>query len=246
MIDNSFCIKNKVILITGASSGIGKQVAIDLSKMGAKVIIIGRDKARTEETYNLLKNSDEHKFYCLDLTDGKKQDELVDQLPLLDGIVHSAAITYHLPAKFATRRDIDNVFSINFNAIVELNSKLLRMKRVGKPASIIHFTSMASKYPYYGGSLYCASKTALEMYTRCMAIELADRQIRVNCVQPSFVNTSMVDTATSNIGYDVIGSSKRLMPLGIVDIEDISKTVSFLISDASKWISGAVIPLGGG
>ncbi|MDD3739291.1 MAG: SDR family NAD(P)-dependent oxidoreductase [Lentimicrobiaceae bacterium] len=245
MIDNSFCIKGKTILITGASSGIGKQVAIDLSKMGAKVVIVGRDKTRTEETYNLLENS-EHKFYCLDLTDGEKQDELVEQLPQLDGIVHSAAITHHLPAKFVSHNDIDNVFSINFNAIVELNSKLLRKKRIAKPASIVHFTSLASKYPYYGGSIYAASKAALEVYSRCLAIELADRQIRVNCVQPSFVKTPMVETATNNIGYDVVESSKRLMPLEIVDIEDVSKTVSFLISDASKWISGAIIPLGGG
>lgn len=160
--------------------------------------------------------------------------------------MHSAGITHHLPAKFATRNDIDNVFSINFNAIVELNSKLLRKKRVGKPASIVHFTSLSSKYPYYGGSIYAASKAALEVYSRCLAIELTDRQIRVNCIQPSFVKTPMVETATSNIGYDVVESSKRLMPLGIVDIEDVSKTVSFLISDASKWISGAIIPLGGG
>lgn len=245
ILNNNFDIKNKSFLVTGASSGIGRQIAIDLSNNGAFLIITGRNENRLKETLDNLKGEN-HKMIVCDFADIQSITNLVAELPKLNGIVHAAGITNHLPARFISETDISQVFQVNFNGPVLLTGQIIRKKLLDDQASIVFLSSMAPKYAYFGGSIYASSKAAIETYARTLAVELASKKIRVNCIQPSFVKTPLIENMDTTLSNEFVEQSKKLMLLGFIDIEDIAQTVIFLLSDASKWITGANIPIGGG
>jgi NAD(P)-dependent dehydrogenase (short-subunit alcohol dehydrogenase family) len=241
----SFSLKGKTILVTGATSGIGKQAAIDLSAAGATLVITGRNEERLKETLQLL-NGEGHAHFIADLLDFDSFITIVDKLPLLNGIVHSAGITSHLPAKFISANDISDVMRINYMAPVLLTSALLRKKKVANNASLVFLSSITTKYPYYGGALYGSSKAAIEAYSRVLSIELAAKGIRSNCISPSFVKTPMVDDAGKTISNEVLEKFEKMMPLGFGEPSDVSNAILYLLSDASKWVTGSNMVLGGG
>jgi NAD(P)-dependent dehydrogenase (short-subunit alcohol dehydrogenase family) len=240
-----FSLKGKTILVTGATSGIGKQAAIDLSVAGAKLVITGRDEARLNQTFNELQG-DGHTQFVADLLNFDRFAALVENLPLLNGIVHSAGVTGHLPAKFISADDISDVMRINYMAPVLLTAALLKKKKVADKASIVFLSSITTKYPYYGGALYGSSKAALEAYSRVLSIELAAKGIRSNCISPSFVRTPMVDGAGKTISDEVLGKFEKMMPLGFGEAADVSSAIQYMLSDASKWVTGSNLVLGGG
>lgn len=240
-----FSLQGKTILITGASSGIGKQSVIDLSKAGALLVITGRNEERLKETFDAL-DGEGHIQFTADLLDFDSFGTLVENLPLLNGIVHSAGITGHLPAKFIGANDISEVMRINYMAPVLLTAALLRKKKVAANASIVFLSSITTKYPYYGGALYGSSKAAIEAYSRVLSIELAAKGIRSNCVSPSFVRTPMVDDAGKTISNEVLEKFEKMMPLGFGEPSDVSNAILYLLSDASKWVTGSNMVLGGG
>ena len=240
-----FILKNKNILVTGASSGIGKQVAISIAEAGGKVIISGRNIVRLEECFNELKG-DGHKLIVSDITKENEINSLVDELPEISGVVHSAGITEYMPTKFIRQSDIDNLFGINFNAAVLLTSRILKKKRLKNPGSIVFMSSIASKKFYYGGALYSSSKSALETYSRVLALELASKKIRSNCLLPTFVKTPMIANAEKTISSESMENFERISPLGFGEPIDVANATVFLLSDASKWITGTNIPMGGG
>jgi len=242
---NAFDLSGKKILITGASSGIGKQAAITVSNYGGSVIICGRDSGRLKETFENL-NKGEHLSIVADLTRAEDRDSLLEQLPDLNGIVHCAGITGHLPAKFIRQQDLDEMFNINYNVPVLLNSQILKKKRILQNSSIVFLSSIATKYPYYGGAIYESTKSALESYSRVLAIELASKKIRSNCLLPSFVQTPMVEGAEKTISKEVLEKFEKMMPLGFGEPEDVANAIVFFLSDASKWITGTNLILGGG
>jgi len=241
----SFSLKGKTILVTGATSGIGKQAAIDLSAEGAALVITGRNEERLKETLQLL-NGEGHTHFIADLLDFDSFITIADKLPLLNGIVHSAGITSHLPAKFISANDISEVMRLNYMAPVLLTSALLRKKKVANNASLVFLSSITTKYPYYGGALYGSSKAALEAYSRVLSIELAAKGIRSNCISPSFVKTPMVDDAGKTISNEVLEKFEKMMPLGFGEPSDVSNAILYLLSDASKWVTGSNMVLGGG
>ncbi|MFZ4546339.1 MAG: SDR family NAD(P)-dependent oxidoreductase [Bacteroidales bacterium] len=241
----TFSLNGKTILITGASSGIGKQCAIDLSASGAKLVVTGRDETRLHETMALLQGEGHHLFVA-DLLDFDKFTSIAESLPELDGVVHSAGITGHLPAKFISKNDISEIMQLNYMAPVLLTAALLRKKKIANKASIVFLSSITTKYPYYGGALYGSSKAAIEAYSRVLAIELAAKGIRSNCVSPSFVRTPMVEDAGKTISNDVLEKFEKMMPLGFGEPTDVSNAILYLLSDASKWVTGSNMVLGGG
>lgn len=243
MIDKAFSLKGKTILITGASSGIGKQTAITLSEAGAILFITGRNKERLEDTYSKL-HGNGHSYYTADLTVQSDIDFLVDKLPSLNGVVHSAGITKLWPTNFIRKEDIDTVFGLNFSSIVLLNSKLFNKKKLLNNASLVFISSIATKYMYYGGALYSGSKAALETYAHTLALELGPKGIRSNCISPSFVKTEMVENVEKTISKDTLDKFDKMLPFGFGDPIDIAYTILFLQSDASRWITGANIPMG--
>jgi NAD(P)-dependent dehydrogenase (short-subunit alcohol dehydrogenase family) len=187
-----------------------------------------------------------HRVFPCDLTKTEDVLSLVDSLPELDGIVFSAGITGHLPVKFIGREDIDTFFDINYKASVLLMSGILRKKKLKSKASVVFLSSIATRYPYFGGALYTSTKAAIEAYSRVLALELATRGIRSNCISPSFVRTPMVDGAAETISAEVLQKFEKMMPLGFGEPSDVANAIVYLLSDASKWVTGSNLVLGGG
>jgi len=173
-VENPFQLHGKTILVTGASSGIGKEASIAISKAGGCVVITGRNPDRLQKTFAGLAGTG-HLSFITDLTVSADLFSLVDQLPELDGIVFSAGITGHLPAKFIGEEDISSFFDTNYKAPVLLTSRILKQKKLKKKSSIVFLSSITTKYPYYGGALYGSTKAALEAYSKVLAIELASK-----------------------------------------------------------------------
>ena len=239
-----FKLTDKTIFVTGASSGIGKEIAISVSKIGAKVIISGRNQERLNETFNEL-SGDGHLALVADLTDEKQIADLVDKLPKLNGVVFSAGLTAHMPVKFIRQTNIDYLFNINFESPVLTTSRLLKKKKILNNGSIVFLSSIGSKYSYFGGAMYSSSKAALETYSRVLAMELAPKKIRANCLSPTFVKTPMVDGAEQTISKDVMDNFERMSPLGFGEPVDVANAAIFYLSDASRWITGTNLSLGG-
>lgn len=242
---SSFSLSGKTILVTGATSGIGREAAIAVSHSGGTVIITGRNPERMKETFDMLSGQN-HRMATADLTNADEIACLVDELPKLDGIVHSAGITGHLPVKFIGSDDIATFFRINYEAPVLLTARILRMKKLRNSASIVFLSSIATKYPYFGGALYGSTKAALEAYSRVLALEFAPKGIRSNCISPSFVTTRMVKNAGETISKEVLEKFEKMTPLGFGQPIDVANAIIYLLADASKWVTGSNIALGGG
>lgn len=239
---NPFSLEGKVVLITGASSGIGKCTAILCYQMGARVIITARREEKLKETLTEIQNAE---YVVADLLVQKDIDNLVDQLPKLDGIVNCVGVGSTTFCKDIVLNDIQHIMKPNFEALVLLQSVLLSKKKINKTASIVFIASMASQSPTIGNALYSASKGALISYAKCLAQELAPRHIRVNCISPAMVWTEFV----SNVGVDmeVLKEDEKRYPLGRYGKpKDIAGLVVYLLSDMSEWMTGSNIEINGG
>jgi NAD(P)-dependent dehydrogenase (short-subunit alcohol dehydrogenase family) len=239
-------LAGKHILITGASSGIGRQIAVEASASGASVLITGRNKEELQKTFVALKGKN-HLQIPTDLTKSADLKNLCAELKALDGIVHCAGIVKPVPAKFINEQQLDEVFSINFKSIVLLNSQLLQAKKINNAASIVLISTISTLHPYFGGGIYIASKAALEGYGKTLALELSTKKIRVNILQPALVKTaiyqSTIETAFSE---EEMQKYEKQYPLGIGETQDIANAACFLLSEKSKWITGTCIPMDGG
>lgn len=241
----NFNLSEKKILITGASSGIGKQTAIAISEYGGNVFITARDQKRLNETFKQLKGNN-HQSFTADLTDEKQINNLIENLPELNGVVYCAGITGHIPAKFIRSQDISNIFKINYEAPVLITSNLLKKKKLKNNSSIVFLSSIATKYPYFGGALYGSTKSAIEAYSKVLALELASQGIRSNCISPTFVKTPMVGDTEKTISKETLQKIEKMHPLGFGEPSDVANAIVFFLSDASRWITGANLILGGG
>jgi NAD(P)-dependent dehydrogenase (short-subunit alcohol dehydrogenase family) len=239
-----FDLSGKTYLITGASSGIGKQCAITISECGGKLVITGRDTERLNETFLLLKGEG-HQQILADLSTDEAIEQMVEKLPVLNGMVHCAGITAPIPVKFIRSRHIDDMMRVNYHAPVLLTTRILSKKKLLDNSSIVFFSTIATKFPYYGGSLYISSKSALSGFSMVLALELAPKGIRSNCLLPGFVRTPMYEATEQHASPEAMQKFEMLHPLGIGEPEDVAGPVCFLLSDAARWITGINIPLGG-
>lgn len=241
---NPFSLKGKTILVTGASSGIGQGIAITCSKMGASVIINGRNKAKLEDTLTQMLG-ESNAILTADLTKIEEISNLVDLLPKLDGIVYSAGMGQRVLCKQITENDIDSIMAINFKAPVMLQTEILKKKKINKQSSIVFIDSIATDTPSYGNALYSASKGALLSYSRCLAAELAPRLIRVNCISPAMVWTDLI--FKGGLTEDELKSDEKQYPLKRYGKpKDIANLAAYLLSDASTWMTGSNIKITGG
>jgi NAD(P)-dependent dehydrogenase (short-subunit alcohol dehydrogenase family) len=241
---NPFSLLDKVILVTGASSGIGRQIAISAAAAGAKIICLGRSKEKLQRTMEQLQGSG-HALIAADLTQSEELKDILEDIPKLNGLVHSAGMTAYMPANFIGKKHIDEVFSINFEAVVVFTSALLKAKKIENKASILFLSSIATKHAYFAGGMYAASKSAIEAYSANLALELAPKGIRSNCLAPTFVKTEMVEKSEQTISPESMEKMKKMHPLGFGEVEDVAHTAVFFLSDASRWISATVLPMGG-
>jgi NAD(P)-dependent dehydrogenase (short-subunit alcohol dehydrogenase family) len=243
---NAFELNNRNILVTGASSGLGRQCAITITQHGGSVVITGRDKNRLQETYDKLEGEG-NVMVVADLTDEEDIKKLVEQLPELNGVVYSVGISDLNPARFINREALDKTFKVSFDTSVLLTSQLLARKKLQKNnCSLVFISSISTRYPFVGGAMYISAKAALEGYARVLAIELAPKGIRSNCISPAFVKTPMLDGTAENYSQEAVDKIEAQQVLGLGEPEDVANTVVFFLSDASKWITATNLILGGG
>ena len=231
-------------MVTGASSGIGRGVAITCSKMGAKVIINGRNTAKLQET-SIFMVDGSATIMSGDLTDSAALKSIVEALPKLDGLVHCAGLGQRLPCKDVESKDVDEVMNVNFKAPVMLQAEILRQKKLNKAASIVYVASIASWSPSLGNSIYSASKGAMVSYANCLALELAPRKIRVNCISPAMVWTDLIQNDAVDI--EQLKEDEQVYPLKRYgQPEDIANLAVYMLSDASSWMTGSNVNITGG
>lgn len=242
---NPFTLENKTILVTGASSGIGRATAIECSKMGATIIISGRNQERLNQTFEQLEGNNHKKIVC-DLHSEENIKELSEQLPVLNGIVHAAGIVKTLPFQFISPTEINNIFDVNFFAPVLLSQTLTKAKKLTKGASIVFISSIDGPVTVHiGNSMYAASKGALTAMAKNMAIDLATKKIRVNSILPGMTETPLIHTG--DITQEQLDLDMKLYPLKRYGKpEEIAYAAIYLLSDASAWTTGANLIIDGG
>lgn len=242
---NPYSLEGKTILVTGASSGIGRASAIECSKMGAQVVITARNEDRLKETLSDMEGNNHLVIPC-DLSDEGSIDILVSSVPELQGLLNNAGFTKTLPIQFINSVDFNSVLGTNTVAPILLLQKLLKKKKLKKGSSVVFTSSMAGVgHSSVGNAMYAASKGALSAFVRCAAKELAPKEIRVNAVCPAMVDTGILSSGT--ISEEQLKEDMKRYPLGRYGRpEDVAWAIIYLLSDASNWITGDNMVLDGG
>lgn len=241
---NPFTLEGKTVLVTGASSGIGRGIAVACSRMGAKVFINGRNEGRLQETLSQLEGEN-HIIVAGDLTDSSVIKTVVSSLPKLDGVVHCAGVGTRVLCKNIVESDIDQTININYKAPVMLQTEILKQKKINKGASVVFIASISFDSPTVGNALYSASKGALISYANCLQLELAPRMIRVNCISPAMVWTDLI--FKGGLTEEELQADEQTYPLKRYGKpEDVANLAVYLLSDASSWMTGSNVKITGG
>ena len=245
---NPFSLEGKTILVTGASSGIGRQCAIDCSKMGAKVIAVGRDYERLVGVVDEMGESGFSYSFDLNNLDGIKDliSDIVDNFGKLDGFIHAAGIEVTNPVKLSKPDDFESLYKVNCLSAFEIVKNLCGIKTFNKGGSIVLISSISGVIARKGLCAYAASKGALMSAARVMALEMASREVRVNTISPGTILTPMMQKALDTMNED--DRKKRIdgFPLGLGKTSDISNACIYLLSDASRWVTGQNLIVDGG
>jgi NAD(P)-dependent dehydrogenase (short-subunit alcohol dehydrogenase family) len=236
-------LSGKNILVTGASSGIGQATAILCSQLGAKIIISGRNEAGLAKTAKQLKDP---LTIIADLNKQEDIESLIQKCGALDGLVNGAGVVKPLPVKYIRKKDIAELFDANFSSAVLLCSGLSSQKKFNDNASVVFISSVSSLHPYIGGALYSSSKAALEAFSRSFALEHASKKIRANVVSPALVKTKIFEETELATSEEEMKQYEAQYPLGFGEAEDVANCIAFLLSQASRWITGTTITMDGG
>ena len=240
---NPFSLAGKRILVTGASSGIGRQIALGCTHAGAEVVASGRDTERLQATLAGLSGTG-HQSLALDLCDDSAVKAAVPTLGKLDGVVHGAGISLLSPLRLATRPHIESQLAANLIGPMLLTQQLLLRNAIGHGGAIVFVSSISAHIGVHGVSSYAASKGALEAMARSLSMEVAKKGIRVNCLAPGLVQTPMFEAALSTTGG--LDETIKTYPLGLGLPEDVANAAVFMLSPASRWITGTTLVLDGG
>jgi len=241
--ENLLSLNGKHILVTGASSGMGRVFAQMISAQGGKVTLLARNEERLKQTLQTL-TGDGHQICVCDLTDENQLKESVSNMKILDGIVLCAGINDFVPIKFIKQDKINRIFQTNYFSQLLLVQMLLKKKLVNKGASIVFISSVSSIMGVQGTLIYASSKGAINSAVRVLASELAVQKIRVNAILPGIVRTEML--SGTNIDEETFTKQEELYPLGLGTPEDVGNAVLFHLSDASRWLTGQCMVMDGG
>lgn len=245
---NPYSLEGKTILVTGASSGIGKTTAIECSKMGASVIITARNEERLKATLDSLSTAfgQTHQMVLADLSTQEGVNALVDELPHLDGVSLNAGIVKTLPVKFINKDDLTDVLNVNMMGPILLAQRLLKRKKITRGSSVVFTSSIGGvMISTVGNTMYGVSKGGLNAFMKGMALEMASIGIRSNSVNPGFVDTNILSAGT--ISEEDLKKNVAAYPLGrFGKPEDIAFAIIYLLSDASSWVTGHTLVIDGG
>ena len=243
---NPFSLEGKTILVTGASSGIGRATAIECARLGATLILTGRNVQNLHETLQVLEGGKGHRVIAADLSNEDECGELVASLPILDGFVCNAGIGKMIPVQFYSSDVLEEVFGVNVFAPMLLIKLLVRKKKMKNPSSVV-FTASISAYENVApaNGIYGASKSALSTYMKYAALELAGKGIRCNAVHPGRIQTPLIENrllTAEDVAKDV--DAYPLKRYG--KPEEVAHAIIYLLSDASSWITGTNLVIDGG
>lgn len=244
---NPFRLENKTVLVTGASSGIGRAIAIECSKMGAKVFLTARSEERLNDTLHRMDNPERHVVLPANLLEKQDINSLVDKISEnLDGIVQCAGVTNPKPFYYFQESDIESLMKVNFYAPFLLIQSLFKKKKIKRKGSVVFISSISGVYvSSVGGSLYSASKGAVNGIIKGLALELAPKSIRVNSVNPGMIETNIFDSGI--IDRELLNEDSKRYPLKRYGrAEEVAYAVIYLLSDATAWMTGSNIKIDGG
>lgn len=243
---NPYSLEGKTILVTGASSGIGQKTAIECSKMGAKLLVVGRNVERLQDTISQLEG-DDHSQIVAELTDSEDLTNLVASLPVLDGLVLCAGIGgMTKPLLFCTKESFSNVYEVNVFSTIELLRLLVKKKKMAKESSVVIVSSIGGVRVFNpGNGVYGSSKSAVNSLMKFCAVELAPKKIRVNSVNPGMVHTKLIENGTISDEQQKLDIEKYpLKRYG--ETIDVALGIIYLLSDASSWVTGHSLVIDGG
>lgn len=244
---NPFSLEGKTILVTGASSGIGKATAIECSKMGANVVITARNESRLRETLDLLdtEKGQQHQLFLADLTIESELNNMIADMPVLDGMSLNAGVVRTVPIKFIKEEELMEVLNTNTLSTFNLVQGLVKKKKLNKNASIVFTSSIAGIYTVsMGNTMYSISKGALNAFMKNFALEFAAKGIRSNSVNPGMIDTNIL---TGRLSSDDLDKNRGLYPLGRYGKpEEVAYAIIYLLSDASSWVTGQTLVIDGG
>jgi len=245
---NPFSLQDKTIFVSGASSGIGKGIAIECSKMGANVMISGRNEKRLNETFNSLEG-DQHRMFVADLSNQDEIEKLSNELPIINGCVHCAGIPQISSIKHLNRSAIEEIMNINSLSPVILTSLLLKKRKIQRNSSIVFISSISGVYTAnIGEATYGMSKGAIGGFVKQAALELANKNIRVNSINPGLVPTGILELSNTLFSQEqLISTMAGRYPLKRFGTpEDVAYGAIYLLSDASTWVTGINLVIDGG
>ena len=242
---NPFALENKTILVTGASSGIGKATAIECSRLGAKVVVTGRNEERLNQTLAELEGEG-HLAIVADLASDEGVNAIVEQCPKIDGLVNNAGVTVTVPVQFINRENLEGLMQVNTVAPILLFQRLMKAKRLGKGASVVFTASVSGLCcAGLGNSLYSTSKAAIGGFVKNAALELAGKNIRVNAVCPGMIDTHILDAGI--VGADDLERERQKYPMKrFGKPEEVAWSIIYLLSDASSFTTGSTLVMDGG
>ena len=240
---NPYSLKGKTVLITGASSGIGKAAAIECSRQGATVLLLGRNLERLTQAMEECEGTS-HSVIQFDLSKIDNIPDLLGLLPELDGVVHSAGVNTKYLVKNVNREKIDELFHTNYYAPALITQLLLKNKKLSKNASMVFISSISASYASVSNALYASSKAALNAFVRCLAMEIAPRGMRANVIQPGVIETPILKAYAMT---DELQDFMKSCPLGHPgEPTDIALGCVYLLSEASKFTTGSIMTIDGG
>lgn len=239
---SAFSLQGKTILVTGASSGLGQQIAISCAQRGAKIVATGRDTRRLQSTIDRLPGEG-HQQIVAELTNPQERSSLVTATPQINGLVHCAGKQMLSPIRQLRESLMTEMYAIHFLAPVMLTQQLLQTSKMASDSSIIFMLSTSAHIGTRGVGPYSAMKSGLLGVIRCLAIESAKHRIRVNGISPSVVPTPMWGDAGQNAQLD---AQRARHPLGLGTPEDVANAAIYLLADASRWVTGTTLVMDGG